>query len=68
MVEEGTKEGTTSTPMRHDAIVWVDKVMVQMMAAQWIINNAWLKMEFVWFDKEEGERVFGVLRGAEGII
>ncbi len=33
-----------------------------------IIKNAWLKMGFKWFDKQEGEGVLGVLGGVEGIV
>jgi hypothetical protein len=42
--------------------------MAQMKAEQRIIKNAWLMMEFAYFDKEEEEGVLGVLEGVEGII
>ncbi len=68
MIEEEIKEGTTSMPTRHNVAVWVDEAMVQMKEVQRIIKNAWLKMGYVWFDKEEGEGVLGVLGGLEGIF
>jgi hypothetical protein len=68
MIAEGVKEGTTSSPTRHDVAVWVDEVMAKMKEEQRIIKNAWLKMGFKWFDKEEGEGVLGVLGGAECIV
>jgi hypothetical protein len=42
--------------------------MSQMKEEQLIIENAWLKTGFEWFNKEEGEGVLGVLGGVEGII
>ncbi len=68
MVKEGIKEGITSTPTRCNAAVWVDEAMAQMKEAQRIIKNAWLKMGFVSFDKEEGGEILGVLGGVEGIV
>ncbi len=68
MIKEGIKEGTTSLPRRRDVAVWVDKAMAQIKEEQQIINNAWLKMGFAWFNREEGEGVLGVFEGVEGII
>ncbi len=42
--------------------------MAKMKEKQQIIKNAWLKMGFEWFDKEEGEGVLGELGGMEGIV
>ncbi len=68
MIAKGVQEGTTSSPTRHDVAVWVNKAMAQMKEEQRIIKNAWLKMGFEWFDKQEGEGVLGVLGGVEGIV
>jgi hypothetical protein len=68
MIAEGVQEGTTSLPTRCDVAVWVDKVMAQMKEEQRIMKNAWLKMGFKWFDKQEGEGVLGVLGEVEGIV
>jgi hypothetical protein len=68
MIKKGIKEGTTSSPARHDVAVWVDKAMAQMKEEQRIIKNAWLKTGFAWFNEEEGEGVLGVLEGVEGIV
>jgi hypothetical protein len=68
MIAEGVQEGTTSLPTRRDVAIWVDKVMAKMKEKQQIIKNAWLKMGFMWFDKEEGEGVLGELGGMEGIV
>jgi hypothetical protein len=68
MIAEGVQEGTTSLPTRHDVAVWVDKAMAQMKKERRIIENAWLKTGFEWFDKQEGEGVLGVLGGVEGIV
>ena len=68
MIAKGVQEGTTRLPMRCDVAVWVDKAMAQMKEEQRIIKNAWLKMGFEWFDKQEGEGVLGVLGGVEGIV
>jgi hypothetical protein len=61
MIAEGVQEGTTSLPMRRDVAVWINEGMAQMKEEQRIIKNAWLKMGFKWFDKQEGEGVLGVL-------
>jgi hypothetical protein len=68
MIAKRVQEGTTSTPTRRDVAVWVGKVMAKMKEKQQIIKNAWLKMGFEWFDKEEGEGVLGELGGMEGIV
>ncbi len=68
MIAKGVQEGTTSLPRRCDVAVWVDKAMAKMKEKRQIITNAWLKMGFEWFDKEEGEGVFGELGGMEGIV
>ncbi len=68
MIAKGVKEGTTSSLTRCNVAVWVDEAMVKMKEEQRIIKNAWLKMGFEWFDKEEGEGVLGVLGGVEGIV
>ncbi len=68
MIAEGVQEGTISSPTRHDVAVWVDEAMAKMKEKQQIIKNAWLKMGFEWFDKEEGEGVLGELGGMEGIV
>ena len=68
MIAEGVQEGTTSSPTRRDVAVWVDEAMAQMKEEQRIIKNAWLKMGFEWFDKEEGEGALGMLGGVEGIV
>ncbi len=68
MIAEGINKGTTSLPTRHGVAVWVEEAMAQMKEERWMIKNAWLKMGFEWFDKEEGEGVLGVLGGVEGII
>jgi hypothetical protein len=59
IIAKGVQEGTTSLPTRRDVTVWVDEAMAKMMEKQQIIQNAWLKMGFEWFDKEEGEGVLG---------
>ena len=66
MIAEGVQEGTTSLPRRCNVAVWVDEAMAKMKEKRQIIKNAWLKMGFEWFDKEEG--VLGVLGGVEGIV
>jgi hypothetical protein len=65
LIAKGINKGTTSVPTRRKIAVWVDKAMAQMKEEQQIMKNAWLKMGFDWFDKEEGEGVFvgGVGRG-----
>jgi hypothetical protein len=68
MIAEGVQEGTTSSPTRRDVAVWVDEAMAKMKEKQQIIKNAWLKMGFKWFDKEEGEEVLGELGGMKGIV
>jgi hypothetical protein len=68
MITEGVQEGTTSLPTRCDVAVWVDEAMAKMKEKQQIIKNAWLKMGFEWFDKEEGKGVLGELGGMEGIV
>ncbi len=68
MIAKGIKEGTTSLPTRRNVALWVDEAMAQMKEERRIIKNAWLKMGFKWFDKEEGEGVLGMLGGVEGIV
>jgi hypothetical protein len=55
-------------PTRHDVAVWVDEAMAKMKEKQQMIKNAWLKTWFEWFEKEEGEGVWGELGGMEGIV
>jgi hypothetical protein len=61
MIAKGVKKGTTSLPTRRGIAVWVDKAMAQLKEEQRIIKNAWLKMGFEWFDKQEGKGVFGIV-------
>jgi hypothetical protein len=68
MITKGVQEGTTSLSMRLDVAVWVVEAMAKMKEKRQIIKNAWLKMGFEWFDKEEGEGVLGELGGMEGIV
>ncbi len=68
MIAKGVQEGTTSLPARRNFAVWVDEAMAKMKEKRQIIKNAWLKMGFEWFDKEEGEGVLGELGEMEGIV
>jgi hypothetical protein len=55
LINEGINQDTTSLLARNDFAIWVNKAVCQMKEEQRIIQNAWLKMGFEWFDKGERE-------------
>jgi hypothetical protein len=63
MISEGITNGTTSTPTRLNVASWVDQAMGDMSAKRGIVRNAWLKLGYEWFDKNEG-----VVVEEEGLI
>jgi hypothetical protein len=53
MIAEGIIHGTTKPPSQRDVAGWVDRAMTEMKGKEQIIKNAWRKMGYEWFPKED---------------